>query len=66
MADLVPCPLCGSRDGYKPEEGSTYRWWYANQWARVEDLENPDLIARLYSIHSGAIVPDTIKQALFP
>lgn len=24
---LVPCPLCGAADGYRLQEGNTYRWW---------------------------------------
>lgn len=27
MTDLVPCPLCGGRSGYRLAPGSTYRWW---------------------------------------
>ena len=27
---LVPCPICGRRDGYLLDEGSTFRWWTVN------------------------------------
>ena len=27
LGPLVGCPFCGSCDGYKLAEGSTYRWW---------------------------------------
>ena len=27
LTDLNPCPLCGGAEGYKPLEGSTFRWW---------------------------------------
>lgn len=27
LTDLNPCPLCGSAEGYKLLEGSTFRWW---------------------------------------
>lgn len=27
VVPLVACPLCGAESGYRPDEGSTCRWW---------------------------------------
>lgn len=30
MPPLLPCPMCGSKDGYTLGTGPTYRWWNMN------------------------------------
>jgi ferredoxin len=53
--ELVPCPLCGKQEGYRLDDGATYRWW------RVTCLSCGECLAECRSNLStrfGAALPD--------